>query len=115
LHSTSWRYERGRIVLTYAALPDPEPAACLNPVPPAIRSVSAGPLAPSPGSVSLGDVAAHACRHLAYLRHVDAMVAARTQAAPELWALIDDYVPAVAGLLCQPGQREYTGGPVHAA
>lgn len=107
LHSTSWRFDAGRIVLTYVALPDPAPGPCLRPVPLLVKASSAGPLAPSPGSVSVDDVAAHACRHLAYLRHTDPVVADRSVAAPQLWALIDEFVPAVAGLLRQPEQREW--------
>lgn len=118
LHSTSWRFEAGRVVLTYAALPDPVPGPCLRPVPLLPRSASVGPLAPSPELVSTDDVAAHACRHLAYLRHTDPLVRRRAQAAPQLWALIDEFVPAVAGLLLQPTEpdaRELAGGPVHVA
>ena len=118
LHSTSWRFEAGRVVLTYVALPDPAPGPCLRPVPLVSRCASAGPLAPSPESVSTDDVAAHACRHLAYLRHTDPLVERRARAAPELWALIDEFVPAVAGLLLQPTEpdaRELAGGPVHVA
>jgi hypothetical protein len=67
-----------------------------------VGSSSAGPLAPSPASISIDDVAAHACRHLAYLRHTDPLVAGRAQAAPRLWALIDEFIPALAGRLAGP-------------
>jgi hypothetical protein len=126
LHSTSWRFDAGRVVLTYAALPDPDPGACLRPVPLVTRCASAGPLAPSPESVSMRDVARHACRHLAYLRRTDPLVAARAVAAPRLWALIEEFVPAMAGLMRQPTEpdnrlasiaevKEFASGPVHAA
>mgnify|MGYP006976748855 FL=1 len=118
LHSTSWRFEAGRVVLTYVALPDAAPGPGLRPVPLESRSASAGPLAPSPVSVSMDDVAVHACRHLAYLRHTDPLVRRRAEAAPQLWALIDEFVPAVAGQLVQPIEpdaRELAGGPVHVA
>lgn len=118
LHSTSWRFEAGRVVLTYVALPDPAPGPCLRPVPLVSRCASAGPLAPSPESVSLDDVAAHACRHLAYLRHTDPLVTRRARVAPQMWALIDEFAPAVAGLLWQPTEpdtRALAGGPVHVA
>jgi len=118
LHSTSWRFEAGRVVLTYVALPDPAPGPGRRPVPSVSRCASAGPLAPSPESVSTDDVAAHACRHLVYLRHTDPLVAGRARATPELWALIDEFLPAVAGLLLQPTEpetRELAGGPAHVA
>jgi hypothetical protein len=84
------------------------------------RSVGGGRLLPraSPESVSTDDVAAHACRHLAYLRHTDPIVERRARAAPELWAFIDEFAPAVAGLLLQPTEPDATGlagEPVHVA
>lgn len=99
LHSSSWRYSDGEIVLTYVGLPDPDQAAAVEPVldPPAARG--AHPLAPSPPSVHRADVAAHACRHLAFLRHTDAQVAGTVSEAVEVWDLIDAFTPAVAGLL----------------
>jgi hypothetical protein len=99
LHSTSWRHADGGIVLTYVALPDPAPTADAFPVPdlPAVRGMSA--LAPSPPVVLPSDVAAHACRHLAFLRHTDPHIAAHTADAGALWDLIDMFTPAVAGLL----------------
>jgi hypothetical protein len=99
LHSTSWRYTDGGIVLTYAGLPDPDHTARAEPVPdlPAIRGTD--PLTPSPPGVREVDVAAHACRHLAFLRHTDPQVAGTIAEATEIWDLIDVFTPAVAGLL----------------
>ncbi|MEJ3746155.1 hypothetical protein WEI85_23060 [Actinomycetes bacterium KLBMP 9797] len=101
LHSSSWRYAEGGIVLTYVALPDPDGAAAVLPVPdlPPVRG--SDPLTPSPPVVRPVDVAVHACRHLAFLRHTDPTVAAN--AATELWDLIDVFTPAVAGLLTRAG------------
>ncbi|MEH1127429.1 hypothetical protein [Micromonospora sp. CPCC 206061] len=95
LHSTSWRYAAGGIVLTYAALPDPDPAAPAEPVPDLPAVHGADPLAPSPAVVRPVDVAAHACRHLAFLRHTDPQVA--THAGGALWTLLGGFAPAVAG------------------
>ncbi|BCB88829.1 hypothetical protein [Phytohabitans suffuscus] len=99
LHSTSWRYTEGGIVLTYVGLPDPEPAALVAPVRdlPTVRGVD--PLTPSPPVVRQADVAAHACRHLAFLRHTDPQVAGTVTQAARVWDLIDMFTPAVAGLL----------------
>lgn len=99
LHSTSWRRADSGIVLTYVALPDPAPTADALPVPdlPAVRGTDA--LTPSPPVVLPGDVAAHACRHLAFLRHTDPHIAAYAAGAGDLWDLIDMFTPAVAGLL----------------
>lgn len=101
LHSTSWRFQRDRVVLTYAALPDPAPAGGAE-VPHDRGAHSHDPLAPAPPSIHAGDVAAHACRHLAYLRHTDPLVAGQARALPGLWRLIGAFTPAVAGLLVQP-------------
>lgn len=101
LHSTSWRFQHDRVVLTYAALPDPDPRGAV-PVPVDGGAASADPLAPAPARIQLGDVAAHACRHLAYLRLTDPLVAEQAEAAPDLWRLIADFTPTVAGLLIQP-------------
>lgn len=99
LHSTSWRYVGGGIVLTYVCLPDPAAAAPVEPVLdlPPVRG--ADPLTPSPPVVRAVDVAAHACRHLAFLRHTDRQVADAIAGAVEIWDLIDVFTPAVAGLL----------------
>jgi hypothetical protein len=102
LHSTSWRFQRDRVVLTYAALPDPDPAGAV-PVPADGGATSDDPLAPAPARIRAGDIAAHACRHLAYLRHTDPVVAECADAAPPLWDLIAEFTPTVAGLLVQPG------------
>jgi hypothetical protein len=101
LHSTSWRFRNNRVVLTYAALPDPAPVGAVA-VPVDGGAASDDPLAPAPARIRAGDVAAHACRHLAYLRHTDPLVAARATGAPGLWRLLDAFTPTVAGLLVQP-------------
>jgi hypothetical protein len=99
LHSTSWRHTTGGIVLTYVALPDPDLAAPAEPVLDLPAARGPDPLTPSPAIVRPADLAAHACRHLAFLRHTDAQVAGAAAGAAELWDLIDVFTPAVAGLL----------------
>jgi hypothetical protein len=99
LHSTSWRFERPVVVVTYAAVPDPHPETA--------RRMSLSPriargrseIAPSPSEVWLEDVAAHACRHLAFLAQTDPAVAAQAAGSARLWALILAHRPDVAGLL----------------
>jgi len=104
LHSTSWRFASGRVVLTYVALPDPEPAAthAIDPDRPAPYALD--PLSPALSGIGPHDVAVHACRHLAYLWRTDPVVALAAEAAPELWGLIRVLRPAVAGAL-QPCLR----------
>jgi hypothetical protein len=92
LHSTSWRFEAGRVVLTYAAVAAGGPAAPGDVLPleePAVLS-SGDPLAPAPPALHLHHVVAHAVRHLAQLTTSDPAVAAAAfrSAAPALWAAI---------------------------
>lgn len=98
LHSTSWRYERGRIVLTYVALPDLADAATTAPVP-RRAPVSLDPLRPSSVTVEPADVAAHACRHLAFLGRTDEVVLGLADRFDSLWRLVDEFAPDVAGHL----------------
>ena len=89
LHSTSWRVERaGRLVVTYAALPDPDPG---RPAVPLLEpAVVVGPtsLRPSPEVLHGHHVAAHAVRHLADLAQRDPVVRAATALQPELWEAV---------------------------
>ena len=77
LHSTSWRFEGGAVVLTYAAVPDPTPIGAT----PLERERGApypmDPLAPGAVRLTAHDVAVHAVRHLSYLRRTDPLVALR--------------------------------------
>ncbi|MEV6968713.1 hypothetical protein AB0M47_26710 [Hamadaea sp. NPDC051192] len=102
LHSTSWRFEGGRVILTYAALPDPDPARTLPLDPSRPLPYAADPLAPASAVIDVADVAAHACRHLAYLRQTDPVVALAALDDPQLWDLVADSTPAMGGLLVQP-------------
>ncbi|MGW1058759.1 hypothetical protein [Micromonospora rubida] len=99
LHSTSWRFVDGRLTVTYVALPDPRPGSATTPVAPTPVLGSEDSLAPTPAEIRPVDVAVHACRHLAFLRHTDPTVAAVAAAAPMTWALITEFTPAVAGML----------------
>jgi hypothetical protein len=89
LHSTSWRVDRpGRLVVTYAALPDPVPY--LPAVPLVEPAVVVGPTAlrPSPLELHAHHVAAHAVRHLADLAERDPVVRAAAARSPALWAAV---------------------------
>ncbi|AQZ64469.1 hypothetical protein BKM31_26100 [[Actinomadura] parvosata subsp. kistnae] len=75
VHSTSWRHEPdGRIVLTYAICPDPEPWRAAVEVP--VLEIARGdaPATPSPERIALANVVAHAVRHLAFLMAEDPVV-----------------------------------------
>lgn len=101
LHSTSWRRDPAwGLVLTYVALPD-ERAADTPAVPLGDLAVTSGqdPLSPSPAAVSVDQVAAHAVRHLALLRHTDGPVADALGRHPALDAAIAAVDPLPAGQL----------------
>lgn len=98
LHSTSWRVDGGAVVLTYAALPDLRPQDT-RPVRLDAASAGAHPLTPSPLTVDLDAVAAHACRHLAMLAVTDTTVEAAARQLPQLWEPIAKLSPGPAGAL----------------
>jgi hypothetical protein len=70
-HSTSWRYENGRTLLTYLVWVDPGVLQGMRtsrlPLVPADDPQSPGPLAPRPDTLRKNDVLLHALRHLRYL------------------------------------------------
>lgn len=77
LHSTSWRHEaRGGLVLTYAALPDPDLTAPATALTSPSVVASGDPLRPSPDLVHAHHIAAHAVRHLADLAERDPAISA---------------------------------------
>ncbi len=100
LHSTSWREENGTIILTYVAVTDLELSRPGRIVSDEV-AIGDGPSAPAPEALELGEVAAHACRHLAFLGATDPHVAAALQRHPELRRHVNSYLPAVAGELSQ--------------
>lgn len=86
-HSTSWRYDTGVVVLTYAATPLRLVGASQPLVEPAVVC-SDDPLRPTPPALHAHHVVAHAARHLAYLARHDPTVAATAQVRPQLWAAL---------------------------
>lgn len=74
-HSTSWRFEEGQVVLTYAVVPDPCPSLPAVALTEPSVVCSGDPLRPAPPDVHDHHVAAHAVRHLAYLAETDPAIA----------------------------------------
>ncbi|TDC78000.1 hypothetical protein [Actinomadura sp. 7K507] len=100
LHSTSWRHEpAGRVVLTYACCPDPRPD--LAAVPLTGRTLARGdaPASPSPDRPRTAQVAAHAVRHLEFLRHTDATARQVIESVPGLPGILASWSPVPAGQL----------------
>ncbi|MDQ3886416.1 MAG: hypothetical protein M3308_05250 [Actinomycetota bacterium] len=103
VHSTSWRAEAGRLILTYAVLPDPHPTAA-HPVPAGVRIVCSGEVsAPAPPAVDIEHVVAHALRHLSLVGRTSPDVVAATAVHPLLWNAVLAHVPDVAGELVATG------------
>ncbi len=87
-HATSWRATPDPgVVLTYSAVPDPQPTGAVPLNEPSIVC-SANPLRPAPGGLHAHHVAAHGARHLAYLAHTDPTVRRSAATSPEIWALL---------------------------
>ncbi|MDG4785040.1 hypothetical protein O7626_03675 [Micromonospora sp. WMMD1102] len=108
LHSTSWRFQGTGIVLTYVALPDPDlETGQWTPVHSGAIAGQDDPLTPASVTVRPVDVAVHACRHLAFLRHTDPLVAGLAADLPDLWRHIERFSPTVAGLLTPPTSRQH--------
>jgi hypothetical protein len=100
LHSTSWRHEpAGRVLLTYACCPDPRPDLAAVPLLGETPAQGDGPASPSPGSPRIEQVAAHAVRHLALLRHTDAIARQVIESVPGLPGMLASWTPVPAGQL----------------
>ncbi len=101
VHSTSWRPTPGGLILTYAVLPDPNPAGgTLHAVPADAKVVcSADAAAPSPPLVAVEHVLAHALRHLSLVARTCPAVVAAAPAHPRLWHAVVAHAPDVAGQL----------------
>lgn len=99
LHSTSWRWDAAwGLVLTYIAVPDPRAdSTAAVPLPDLTVAAGTDPLRPASEAVTVDQVAAHAVRHLALLRHTDPVVAAALAADPALDAAIAAAAPQPAG------------------
>ncbi|MFJ4434758.1 hypothetical protein [Streptomyces sp. NPDC088923] len=98
-HSTSWRCEEGgQVVLTYLAHPDPDPAApAVTLTAPEVLARGAASDRPAPEHVSVAQVAAHAVRHLVFLRRTDPVVAAYLAGLPGLGAALAALPYSLAG------------------
>lgn len=81
-HSTSWRYEEGRIILTYVAVVAPLgalPPGTLVALPVAHTELARGEAMTPPTSIDVTQVVEHALRHLSWLVRDDPAIAAALQ------------------------------------
>jgi hypothetical protein len=91
LHSTSWRRDKGGVMLTFLAVVRPEQVAAYRAAPVPRAELARGAPAAAPEDIGHGQVLEHALRHLAWLVKDDPVVAA---ALDEQWrAELDGYTP----------------------
>jgi hypothetical protein len=93
VHSTSWRYEEGRIVLTYVVVVDPPqelPPDSLVLVSVERSDLARGAAMAPPESITVSAVLEHAVRHLAWLRRDDPAI---STALADWSAVLEGYVP----------------------
>lgn len=92
-HSTSWRYEEGRVILTYIVVVE-EPTRLapdsLIAIPVARATITRGEAMAPPSAIGVGAVLEHALRHLAWLVKDDAAIAA---ALPDWLDVLSAYTP----------------------
>ncbi|WUI02558.1 hypothetical protein OHR68_12380 [Spirillospora sp. NBC_00431] len=105
LHSTSWRHEpAGRVLLTYACCPDPRPGLPAVALTGRTLAHGHGPASPSPDRPRIEQVAAHAVRHLAFLRHTDPDARRVIESVPGLPGILASWSPVPAGQFPEPGR-----------
>lgn len=90
LHSTSWRWEEGAVVLTFIGVADPDPDLAFRQV--AHVGLARGGADAAPDAIAHDQVLHHALRHLAWLAREDPVVKEALDAG---WhEALTGYVPA---------------------
>lgn len=99
-HSTSWRADQGRVILTFVHVTTDGTDLT------AVGETTAHRWSGSPGELEALPSACHAVRHLHFLRFTDEEIAERDE-LEDFWAfaqaVADHHYPAVAGLLFTHG------------
>jgi hypothetical protein len=93
VHSTSWRYEDGRIVLTYVVVVEPPgvlPPDSLVLAPIERSDLARGAATAPPDSITVNAVLEHAVRHLAWLNREDPAIASELA---DWSGVLDEYAP----------------------
>jgi hypothetical protein len=93
VHSTSWRHEEGRLVLTYVAVVEPPssvPSDALRRVEVARADLARGDATAPPTEIGVAQVIEHALRHLSWLLRDDPAIG---EALPDWAGVLDRYQP----------------------
>ncbi|MGH8905477.1 MAG: hypothetical protein ACRD0K_02935 [Egibacteraceae bacterium] len=108
VHSTSWRFDDGRLILTFLAL---LPVASSLTCPPGFSLVEVSPHAmpAEPSVISVAQVVAHGLRHFALLRLTDPQIAGTL--ADQWHQALAGWAPLPAGLLDHYGVLAGAGRP----
>jgi hypothetical protein len=77
VHSTSWRRDRGAVILTFVAVISTVQVAALATTPVNRSDLARGGATTAPAAIDSAQVIEHGLRHLAWLATDDAIVAAR--------------------------------------
>jgi hypothetical protein len=91
VHSTSWRRDRGAVILSFVAVIDASLVGSMASLPIERASLARGEATAAPHEIATTQVVEHGLRHMAWLASDDPVVAAEL---PEVWhALLATYVP----------------------
>ena len=92
VHSTSWRYEAGSVVLSFATVIEGDAVGDMPALPVGRVDLARGAATAAPDAIGHQQVLEHALRHLAWLAEDDEAVHATLD--PGWHTLLKDYVPA---------------------
>jgi hypothetical protein len=91
LHSTSWRQDRGAVILTFVAVIDASLVRAMESLPIGRTELARSEATVAPASIAHDQVVEHGLRHMAWLAQDDRVVA---EALPDGWrAHLAAYVP----------------------
>jgi hypothetical protein len=92
VHSTSWRFEAGRLVLTYlAVMPAPHAASGFHAEGVRRAELARGTATGAPAAIDVAQVVEHGLRHLCWLSRDDPVI--REELSPEWLAAVAEYQP----------------------
>lgn len=91
VHSTSWRYERDAVVLSFVVVIDPDAVGSMDTVPVGRTELARSTAHSAPSEIGHSQVIEHALRHMAWLAAEDDVVKATLDAG---WhTVLEAYVP----------------------
>jgi hypothetical protein len=91
VHSTSWRRDRGAVILSFVVVIDERLVGSMASLPIARSDLARGDATAAPRAIATAQVVEHGLRHMAWLAKDDPVVAAEL---PDGWStLLAEYVP----------------------